>query len=332
MNLNKQTITYSFIIIFIIITFIHLYKINNNNNNKENFMDIMESQNLQGFDVFINSMSQVKFGNNSNKISLDTMMNEKVSKTELNNSISNLTTTVGGLSTNITNLMNTPSIPDYTIIEYTGKTMPTGWQLCDGSSFKYANSNEVVKQSIGDSDIAVKTPNLNMIEIINNYKFWANNSYDEYRDSSFFSEYGWHSPSSGTDYMRLQLDKLFIIYGIVVAGRSDYTGDFTKTLEAYVSSVSFKSIDEISFITSPYAIVPNTTNIISTLCKVSNSSIISANPSWTATPKQIMFDTPIIGNVLTIKPLTSGRTYTGLRVAVVVGPINTFIIKQPKKI
>ena len=137
--------------------------------------------------------------------------------------------------------------------------------------------------------------------------------------------------------MRLQLDKLFTIYGIVVAGRSDYNGDFIKTLEAYVTYVKVNSVNsinlnEIKFITEPYAIVPNTTNIISTLCKVSNSSIISANPSWTATPTKIMFDTPIIGNFLTIKPLTSGRTHTGLRVAVVVGPINTFIIKQPKKI
>ena len=101
------------------------------------------------------------------------------------------------------------------------------------------------------------------------------------------------------------------------------------TIAAIINSIN---LNEIKFITEPYAIVPNTTNIISTLCKVSNSSIISANPSWTATPTKIMFDTPIIGNFLTIKPLTSGRTHTGLRVAVVVGPINTFIIKQPKKI
>ena len=136
MNLNKQTITYSFIIIFIIITFIHLYKINNknNNNDKENFADLMEDQNLQGFSVSINSMSQVLFGNTpQNKRSLLSFMDEKVSKTELNDSISDKAT-----KTELNDAM-----PELSVISYAGSNAPTGWQLCDGEILQFNNGTNV---------------------------------------------------------------------------------------------------------------------------------------------------------------------------------------------
>ena len=131
MNLNKQTITYIFIIIFIIITFIHLYKINNkhNKNDKENFADLKESQNLQGFDVYMNSMNQVNFTeNNKNlKIIIEEIINDKASKNELNS-----------LNNKVDDTM-----PELSIISYAGSNPPTGWQLCNGTALKYTNDNFV---------------------------------------------------------------------------------------------------------------------------------------------------------------------------------------------
>jgi len=148
MNLNKQIITYSFIIIFIIITFIHLYKINNknNNNDKENFADLMEDQNLQGFSVSINSMSQVLFGNTpQNKRSLLSFMDEKVSKTELNNKIND-------------------AMPELSIISYAGSNPPTGWQLCDGENLEKSNVSSTTpvneKFAYDSNGDPIKTPDL----------------------------------------------------------------------------------------------------------------------------------------------------------------------------
>jgi len=146
MNLNKQTITYIFIIIFIIITFIHLYKINNkhNKNDKENFADLMEDQNLQGFSVFINSMSQVFFGNtSSNKLSLETIMNQKASKTELTSLDNKLTVSINKITSDLNDAM-----PPLSVISYAGALAPTGWQLCNGSALKYTNNSFVINTDI----------------------------------------------------------------------------------------------------------------------------------------------------------------------------------------
>ena len=142
MNLNKQTITYSFIIIFIIITFIHLYKINNkhnnNNNDKENFADLMEDQNLQGFDVYMNSMNQVNFTeNNKNlKIIIEEIMNDKASKTELDSLNNKVEEKASKTELN-------DAMPELSIISYAGSNPPTGWQLCNGTALKYTNDNFV---------------------------------------------------------------------------------------------------------------------------------------------------------------------------------------------
>ena len=152
MNLNKQTITYSFIIIFIIITFIHLYKINNkhnnNNNDKENFADLMEDQNLQGFSVSINSMEQVFFGNTpNNKLSLKTIMNEKAEKTELsslNNKVEEKASKTE-LNNKVDELNNKvdDAMPELSVISYAGSNPPTGWQLCDGKILQFNNGTNV---------------------------------------------------------------------------------------------------------------------------------------------------------------------------------------------
>ena len=140
MNLNKQTITYIFIIIFIIITFIHLYKINNkhNKNDKENFADLKESQNLQGFDVYMNSMNQVNFTeNNKNlKIIIEEIMNEKASKTELDSLNNKVEEKASKTELN-------DAMPELSIISYAGSNPPTGWQLCNGTALKYTNDTFV---------------------------------------------------------------------------------------------------------------------------------------------------------------------------------------------
>jgi len=180
MNLNKQTITYIFIIIFIIITFIHLYKINNkhnnNNNDKENFADLMEDQNLQGFSVSINSMEQVFFGNTpNNKLSLKTIMNEKAektelsslnnkveekaSKTELNNKVDELNNKVDELNNKVDDAM-----PELSVISYAGSNPPTGWQLCDGENLEKSNVSSTApineKFAYDSNGDPIKTPDL----------------------------------------------------------------------------------------------------------------------------------------------------------------------------
>ena len=135
MNLNKQTATYIFIFIFIIITFIHLFKINNNNN-KENFIDLNESQNLQGYDVFINSMSQVKFINeNNNRETLQTIIDNKDNIIDVNNKIND------AISDKVTKTELNDAMPELSIISYAGSNPPTGWQPCDGKLLEYSNSN-----------------------------------------------------------------------------------------------------------------------------------------------------------------------------------------------
>jgi len=166
MNLNKQTITYSFIIIFIIITFIHLYKINNkhnnNNNDKENFADLMEDQNLQGFSVSINSMEQVFFGNTpNNKLSLKTFMNEKADKTELS-SLNNKVDEKAS-KTEVNNKVD-EAMPELSVISYAGSNPPTGWQLCDGENLEKSNVSSTApineKFAYDSNGDPIKTPDL----------------------------------------------------------------------------------------------------------------------------------------------------------------------------
>jgi len=113
--LNKKTITYIFIIFFIIMTLVHLYKINNTN---DTFKVLTEEQNLGSNDVYINSMSQINFAENNKNLKtiIEDIIDNKSSKTELNN-----------------------AMPELSVISYAGSTAPTGWQLCDGTALKYTN-------------------------------------------------------------------------------------------------------------------------------------------------------------------------------------------------
>ena len=186
MVLNKQLITYIFIIIFIIITSIHLYKINiNNDNKKELFQDFTEEQNLGGEQVYINTMEQVKFGVKPYIRNLGSYMNDKVSKeelittkTELNSTIQTNLTNIrteltkttsdltNGLSDKATKKELNDAMPELSIIAYSGSNAPTGWQVCNGLNLFYKTGEPVSENQTRFDGMTrttasiVKTPDL----------------------------------------------------------------------------------------------------------------------------------------------------------------------------
>lgn len=118
--------TYVLILVVIIIAIIHLYKINNN----ETFKILSEEQNVGSHNVFINSMEQIIFSTiNKN---LKTLFDEKANK---------------------------DSMPDLSVIAYSGVTAPNGWQLCDGATLEYKNSNPY-KFVVDNTGNTIKTPDL----------------------------------------------------------------------------------------------------------------------------------------------------------------------------
>lgn len=135
--LNKMNFTYVIIIVIIIMASIHLYKLKSS----ETFTDITISDN-QNIDsnvqILIPTMNQVKFGSNG----LDTILNDKVSKTDLND-----------------------AMPELSIIAYSGSTAPNGWQLCDGMPLKY-KTGEIISEveirfnSMNRLNTLVNTPDL----------------------------------------------------------------------------------------------------------------------------------------------------------------------------
>jgi len=109
--LNKMNFTCIVIIIIIAMATLHLYNIKN----VDKFEDIaVEDNQIVSADVniLIPSMNQVVF----NGEQLNTIMDKKVSKTELND-----------------------VMPELSVISYAGSTAPTGWQLCNGTALKYTN-------------------------------------------------------------------------------------------------------------------------------------------------------------------------------------------------
>jgi len=65
-------------------------------------------------------------------------------------SIDNLTTNLNTLTTTVKNLQ-TNQVPDLTIVSYTGSTIPTGWQVCDGGKLLFSNSQTAVTTSYKNS-------------------------------------------------------------------------------------------------------------------------------------------------------------------------------------
>ena len=118
--------TYVLILVVIIIAIIHLYKINNN----ETFKILSEEQNVGSHNVFINSMEQIIFSTiNKN---LKTLFDEKANK---------------------------DSMPDLSVIAYSGVTAPNGWQLCDGATLEYKDSNPY-RFVLDNTGNPIKTPDL----------------------------------------------------------------------------------------------------------------------------------------------------------------------------
>lgn len=121
--------TYILILVVIIIAIIHLYKINNN----ETFKILSEEQNVGSHNVFINSMEQIIFSTiNKN---LKTLFDEKANK---------------------------DSMPDLSVIAYSGVTAPNGWQLCDGATLEYkdGNPNSSSRFVLDNTGNPIKTPDL----------------------------------------------------------------------------------------------------------------------------------------------------------------------------
>jgi len=133
--LNKMNFTCIVIIIIIAMATLHLYNIKN----VDKFEDIaVEDNQIVSADVniLIPSMNQVVF----NGEQLNTIMDEKVSKTELND-----------------------AMPELSVISYAGSNAPTGWQLCDGQPLLkrgMSSSNPYRFIISRDGNSTVKTPDL----------------------------------------------------------------------------------------------------------------------------------------------------------------------------
>ena len=348
MNLNKQTITYSFIIIFIIITFIHLYKINNknNNNDKENFADLMEDQNLQGFSVSINSMSQVLFGNTpQNKRSLLSFMDDKASKTDLNESISDKATKTelnDLISDKATKTELNDIMPSNSIIQYGGEEIPQGWQLCDGAPLIYkdkssSDPNRFKRDNNGDK---INTPSLYVTQLFMpaSTQVWFKHNVSlgdgpkkngsdgtwgtNWNQSSLYGERAFYSKLGS--YMRINLSSDHEILGILLGGYAHDDNHNVRTFESYVSSIHDHNLLN-NYLGSAYS----TPNVSVEFCKVNNNKTIN-KPIDNLSVNKIMFDKGIKGNFFTIKPLSCKNSPNfRLRIALLVKPLTKSIIKQP---
>jgi len=132
--LNKMNFTYVIIIVIIVMASIHLYNIKSS----ENFGDIPIIDNqIVGSSVSISipTMEQVTFGG----IQLKTIIDEKATKTEVND-----------------------AMPELSIIAYAGSTIPKDWQLCNGASleFKDDNPNNTYRFVLDNTGNSIKTPDL----------------------------------------------------------------------------------------------------------------------------------------------------------------------------
>ena len=163
--LEKINIKYVIIFIFVLLSMIHLCKINNiNNNKKELFLDIKEDQNIStDIKIKIPSLSQVEFGGSTGK-NLNDIINSKADKPYVIDELNKLdTSTKAEIKTNLdslTTLSNTKAdindgMPELSIIAYAGSNLPTGWQLCDGKVFKYNDDTT----NVSPTDLRAKDMN-----------------------------------------------------------------------------------------------------------------------------------------------------------------------------
>ena len=154
-------ITYLVIFIFVIIALFYLCKIptTHNNNSNEAFLILTEDQILGDNNVLIKSMDDVKFGSDISTASslLTTITNLQNSVSTLQTSLATLQASVTPLQTSVSTLTanqlsNTNNyVPSLTIMSYTGTNVPIGWQLCDGATLKFSNSQTIVTTSYANT-------------------------------------------------------------------------------------------------------------------------------------------------------------------------------------
>ena len=370
--LEKKKLTYIIIFIFVVFALIHLYKINKQTN--EGFDTIERNSDIKsGIFVDIPSLSQVRFNGSglntllnakANVSDLDSKadvsalnskadvsdLNDKADKIALNSKanssvVNSLTDTVTGLTTNVTNLMNNPSVPEYTIIQYGGNVIPQGWQLCDGSPFLYkdkssTDNNRFVEDTNGDK---INTPSLYNTQLFNPastqvfFNFTHGHAPEGGQDSSLnhawnqSSIYAWHSwHARFGDYMRINLSSVHEIVGIILGGNGAQ-GDrrFTVyTFESYVSTIHDPNLLN-NYLGSGYTTANTTANKTIEYCQKNNSTNIS-KPIFDDSLNTIIFDKGVKGNFLTFKPLTGKNNVNFMmRIALLIRPLTKSIIKQP---
>jgi len=377
--LEKKNITCIIIAIFVVFALIHLYKINSNTT--EPFGVIAENSNVaNGVFIDIPGLNQVRFSGTGLNTLLDNKANasallDKADKSALqlkadesalqlkadvsalqlkadSNDVSALTTTVSGLSTNVTTLMNTPSLPEYTIIECFDETIPEGWQLCDGAPLKTINNNYVYIQRDNNSGTDnVLTPNLMKNFLLNpplseryhNSSYFQNDSTLNYiyQNSSLdnASESRWLCEFSKTPFMRIKLDKIYNVTGVWMQGVWGVNEGGRNVSILKVTGYNYPQLDIYTTDNDKFfrnkSINATDSNILVApiIFKKNNTESIKGFDNVNEQFVSVMFDTPVKCNFLKIQPIKalSDTQYFNLRIGVIVKPANQYLIKKPKQ-
>jgi len=387
--LEKKKLTYIIIFIFVVFALIHLYKINKQTNEGFATQNITDNVSVNSSSVYVDipSLSQVRFdgsglntllnakanvsdlASKANAITVTNLeaiingttgLNTKADKSELafkaNSSVvTSLSNTVGSLNTNVTNLMNNPSLPDYTIMEYAGPTtsIPAGWQLCDGTIIKNTDGVGMTTPRVGGGSDPMLTPNLMEDYILDptmanryhsgswNSDFISNNEY-MWQQSMLSAgwENRWIVPGGKNVFMRMRLNNRYIVTGAVVSAHQNEIHFSVKTIE--ITGYNYKNNVNIYndlFLNTNLGYIPNNTDKIDFEDSTTSSTTLNAFSSrGDATSKQykyIKFKNPALCNYITFNPKSNVDSSTNridLKIGVIVKPINNYIIKQPKKI
>jgi hypothetical protein len=273
----------------------------------------------------------------------------------LTNTVGVLSNTVNGLTTNVTNLMNNPSLPDYTIIEYAGPTtsIPAGWQLCDGTIIKNTDGVEMTTPRVSGGSDPILTPNLMEDYILdptmaNRYHSgsWKLDGIpnNEYLWQQSMLSAGWENrwivPGGKNVYMRMRLNNRYIVTGAVVSAHQNELQFSVKTIE--ITGYNYKNNVDIYndlFLNTNLGYSPNNTDKIDFNNSTNSSTTLNAFSSREDARikqyKYIKFKNPAICNYITFNPKSNVDNLTNridLKIGVIVKPINNYIIKQPKKL
>jgi hypothetical protein len=234
-------------------------------------------------------------------------------------------------------------MPAYSIIQYGGVVIPQGWQLCDGTRLTYKDKSSTARDRfVEDNDGKdINTPSLYNIQLFmpaSTQVFFNSNlhpggNYPQdgtwglyWNQSSLYAYWAWHAYNG--NYMRINLNDIYEIVGIVMASSGDRpdTNFMPKTFDAYVSNINDPNLLN-TYLGSDYSMP----NISVEYCKVNNNQNISKPTLNNNNVRDtIMFDKGIKGNFFTIRILnTNYHTSFMARLALLVKPSTKSIIKQP---